>query len=65
MEGWSYVWQPDWFLPLSSYRAMARRHCNDLIADGHILTFRGCRRYYRMARDGMIFVRPGTLTIKQ
>ena len=56
--------EPEWWLPLSSYQAMARRHCEDMQAAGWKLTFRGARRVYRHARNGMMFLVPGTMTPK-
>lgn len=47
---------PDWWLPLSSYRLMVRAFCEARIAEGHTITFRGLRRYYRMGRDGTMFI---------
>lgn len=52
-----YGRDPDWWLPLTSYRAMVREVCEDMIASEHRLTFRGLRRYYRMGRDGTLFIR--------
>ena len=48
---------PEWWLPLSSYRAMCRDHIAYLtMAHGVRVTFRGARRIYKRARDGMVYV---------
>lgn len=56
-----YGRDPDWWLPLSSYRDMTRAHVERLQSEGRDLTFRGLRHIYRAARDGTIYVKPGTL----
>ena len=55
------VSDPDWWLPLSSYRAMCRAYIARIASDGVVVTFRGARRIYRAARDGTMYVEPGTL----
>jgi len=51
---------PVWWLPLSAYRLMVREHVLRLRAEGRTITFRGLRHIYRAARDGTIYVKPGT-----
>lgn len=46
----------DWWLPLSAYRKNARARCERDREAGVRITFRGARRIYRMARDGIMFL---------
>lgn len=50
-----------WHIPLCAFQANARGYATHLISMGVYVTFRGALRIYRQARDGTVYVRPGTL----
>jgi hypothetical protein len=45
----------EWWLPLVAFRANARARCEALQRRGVRITFRGARRIYRAARDGVVY----------
>jgi hypothetical protein len=51
-----------WWLHLSDYRLMCRAHIASLMEDGRQITWRGARHIYKAARDGTMYVKPGTMT---
>lgn len=45
----------EWWLPLCAFRANARARCERLKRRGVYITFRGARRIYQAARDGVVY----------
>lgn len=52
-----------WWLPLAAYRDMCRSMIEHERSRGVSITWREARHIYRVARNGAIYCRPGTLDV--